>query len=58
MEYIKNIKKASISPERIRLVKDLNSSMNITDTTVDIALSTQFALIDDNKEGKKEYKPR
>jgi len=42
--YIKNIKKSQLSAERISLIKDLNSSMNVTETTVNVALSTQFAL--------------
>ena len=43
-EFIRNVKKTSTTKERIRLIKELNSSMNITATTVDITLSTQFAL--------------
>ncbi len=43
-KYIRNIRKMSFQPERIRHIKNLNTSMNIIQTTVDIALSTQFAL--------------
>ena len=42
--YIRNIKKAPLSAERIRLIRDLNSSMNITETTVNITLAAQFAF--------------
>ena len=42
--YIKNIKTAPITQERMHLIKELNSTMNITETTLDIAWSTQFAL--------------
>ncbi len=43
-DYIRNIKNYPLSAERIRLIKDLNSSMNITETAVDITLVAQFAL--------------
>lgn len=52
-EYIGNIKKTSVSVERIHLIKDLSSSMNITETTVDITLSTQFALSMTMRKAKK-----
>ena len=53
-KFIRNIKKADVSTERVRLIKELNSSMDIIETTVDIALSTQFALsMTTGKEKKK-----
>lgn len=52
--YIRNIKTVPVSKERVRLIKELNSSMNISETTLNIALSTQFALtMTLNKEKKK-----
>lgn len=52
-DYIRNIKKYPISAERIRLIKDLNSSMNITETAVDITLAAQFALSMTTKKTKR-----
>ena len=52
-DYIRNIKKYSLSAERISLIKDLNSSMNITGTTVDMALIAQFALSMTTKKTKR-----
>ncbi len=42
--YIKTFNSSKASRERVRLIKDLNTFMNITETSVQIALSTQFAL--------------
>lgn len=52
-DYIRNIKKYPPPAERIRLIKDLNSSMNIVKTTVDMALVAQFALSTTTKKIKK-----
>lgn len=43
-DYMKNIRKKKVSKERVQLIKDLDHSMNITETTVDVAMCTQFAL--------------
>jgi len=43
-KYMRNIKNAPLSKQRIRLVKELDSVMEITRTTVDIVMSIQFAL--------------
>ncbi len=43
--YIRELKKSSVSKERVRIIKALNSSMQIEETTIDIALCTQFALL-------------
>ena len=51
-KFIRNIKKTSITKKRIRLIKELNAAMNITATTVDITLSTQFALSMTTKQAK------
>ena len=52
--YIKNVTNSKFSNERVRLIKDLNTAMNITETSVQIALSTQFALsMTVNKQRKK-----
>lgn len=53
-DYIRNIKNCPLSAERIRLIKDLNSSMNITGTAVDITLVAQFALSMTTKKTKRQ----
>lgn len=51
--YMRNIQKYPLSAKKIRLIKDLNSSMNITETTVDLTLVAQFALSMTTKKPKR-----
>jgi hypothetical protein len=56
-DYIRELETSSVTRERVLLIRELNDAMNITETTVNIALSTQFALLMTLKEPKNKFSP-
>jgi len=50
-DFARNFNKSSVSAERVRLIRELDQALHITETALDITLSTQFALSMTTREG-------
>lgn len=43
-DFARNFTRDSVTQERVRLIRELDEALHVTETAVEIALSTQFAL--------------